>query len=112
MADIGVKDEELYLKWLRVYFRMGNDNSFKKHGMWFPNPLRRKSTRLNRKDVEHTFKAGDKFPRPQGTSWEAFVEAAKPTKFDADESYMLAELAHSGVAMNVYFEYEEVVRAN
>ena len=32
---LGVNDQELYLKWIRIYFRMGNDNSFKKHGLWF-----------------------------------------------------------------------------
>ena len=40
MDTLGVENQELYVKWLRIYFRMGNDDAFKQtHGVWFPNPL-------------------------------------------------------------------------
>ena len=59
---------------------MGNDNSFKKHGLWFPNPLRR-SAKKSSHALDIVFKVGDKFPRPHGKEWENFVEATQPVQF-------------------------------
>ena len=97
---LGVNDQELYLKWIRIYFRMGNDNSFKKHGLWFPNPLRR-SAKKSSHALDIVFKVGDKFPRPHGKEWENFVEATQPVQFDPAESEMFAEFEHNGVEMMV-----------
>eukprot|EP01043_Picozoa_sp_COSAG02_P056829 COSAG02_NODE_6800_length_3354_cov_6.480184_3_plen_155_part_00 len=108
---LGVNDQELYLKWIRIYFRMGNDNSFKKHGLWFPNPLRR-SAKKSSHALDIVFKAGDKFPRPHGKEWENFVEATQPVQFDPAESEMFAEFEHNGVEMMVYIEYKEIVELN
>jgi hypothetical protein len=104
--------QEAYYEWLLRDFNLGSDKKFDEMlgGCWFPNPIRKQTTKKMRRKSWYKLPAGVRFPMPCGKRWDEYLQSRQQSQDrtdkgeNADANAYLTELAAMEVMTEVWID--------